>query len=456
MTEIPWLLSTTPYSVQVEAIRRAAGRVGFYWHMDMGLGKTQVAFNEYLIARRRGAVDSLLVICPNYLKHNWVREAETCGFPFPLTAWPKTSDHVVLNYESTLHSGGDYIYGHLARHRTYLVLDESSAVANYQAKRTKRITAFGRRAVVRRCLSGTGATEGPDRIWTQLNFLGASLFPYSRFRVTFCNMGGYLGRKAVGIREGLEEAYGEQVGRYMFIAKKEDWLDLPEKTYNIRRGEMTPGQVRVYEDLRRTLVAEIDDGVRVTTPYAVTALLRLQQIASGFTKSDDGDVRSLVAREDNPKINLLLGTLGEVRDKVVVFCHFIVSINMIEEALRDAGIPHRVVYGATDQASRETFKAAFNEDDDVKVIVYMDSVGARGHTLLGTLDRPCHDVIFYESSYSLETRLQCEDRVHRIGQRWPVTYTSLTLSGIEEKIARVLDGKKNLFEQFIHVVRAGS
>jgi len=54
-------------------------------------------------------------------------------------------------------------------------------------------------------------------------------------------------------------------------------------------------------------------------------------------------------------------------------------------------------------------------------------------------------MIYYSNSYSLEHRLQSQDRVHRIGQRNPVTYIDLITEGsIDEKIVESLQNKIDL------------
>ena len=41
--------------------------------------------------------------------------------------------------------------------------------------------------------------------------------------------------------------------------------------------------------------------------------------------------------------------------------------------------------------------------------------GKYGHTLVGTPDDPCGTMLFFENTYSLDTRSQIEDRIHRMG-----------------------------------------
>jgi len=50
--------------------------------------------------------------------------------------------------------------------------------------------------------------------------------------------------------------------------------------------------------------------------------------------------------------------------------------------------------------------------------------------------------VYYSNDYNLETRIQSEDRAHRIGQRNNVTYVDLISAGtIDEKIVEALRAK---------------
>jgi len=49
---------------------RKSGLVAF----EQGLGKTRVALEAFRRALKAGAVDALIVICPNSLKDNWAEE----------------------------------------------------------------------------------------------------------------------------------------------------------------------------------------------------------------------------------------------------------------------------------------------------------------------------------------------------------------------------------------------
>jgi SNF2 family DNA or RNA helicase len=54
-------------------------------------------------------------------------------------------------------------------------------------------------------------------------------------------------------------------------------------------------------------------------------------------------------------------------------------------------------------------------------------------------------VVYYANDFNLETRIQSEDRAHRIGQKNNVTYVDLITEGtIDEKIVHALKAKIEL------------
>jgi SNF2 family DNA or RNA helicase len=59
-------------------------------------------------------------------------------------------------------------------------------------------------------------------------------------------------------------------------------------------------------------------------------------------------------------------------------------------------------------------------------------------------------VVYYANDFNLETRIQSEDRNHRIGQRNPVTYVDLISEGtIDEKIVAALQAKIEIGAQVL-------
>jgi len=56
-------------------------------------------------------------------------------------------------------------------------------------------------------------------------------------------------------------------------------------------------------------------------------------------------------------------------------------------------------------------------------------------------------MIFFENTYSLDTRSQIEDRIHRMGTiAESCLYVDLSGSDIDERITRALQRKENMFQ----------
>jgi len=73
--------------------------------------------------------------------------------------------------------------------------------------------------------------------------------------------------------------------------------------------------------------------------------------------------------------------------------------------------------------------------------------GKYGHTLVGTPEDPCGTMLFFENTYSLDTRSQIEDRIHRMGTvAESCLYVDLSGSDIDERITRALARKENMFK----------
>ena len=95
----------------------------------------------------------------------------------------------------------------------------------------------------------------------------------------------------------------------------------------------------------------------------------------------------------------------------------------------------------------EQQKNRFNNDPACKHILLQIDAAKYGHTLIGTPSDPCHTMIFYENTFSLDTRSQVEDRIHRIGQHCAALYVDFTGSSMDREIVRALQFKESIFQK---------
>jgi SNF2 family DNA or RNA helicase len=97
-------------------------------------------------------------------------------------------------------------------------------------------------------------------------------------------------------------------------------------------------------------------------------------------------------------------------------------------------------FGDTSQEDREKAIDRFQNDTETRFFVGNAQTAGRGITLTAATN-----VIYYSNDFNLETRIQSEDRCHRIGQKNKVLYVDLVVpDSIDVHIVKVLQSKITL------------
>ena len=457
-----WLLNGTPMQVQQEALLKSDGQEGFGYFMEMGLGKSATLLADYERARERGEVDALIVVCPNSLKSNWqgeienwmLREAAVCLSPDLIL----DREIFIVNYEGLASMGGmryAFISQILSKRKAMLALDESTKIKNPQAKVTKNLLGLCRLAKMTRVLSGAPLVQGIQDMWAQLKFIGGLRnMSYYQYKARYCQLGGYMGKQIVGAYSSTMQEVIDEANRIGFRARKKDWLkDLPDKTYLIRDIELSAKQKTYYKQMLDDMVVFLGSGDEaVVANMVVTQLTKLQQIASGFIHDETGV--PVVLEENDSKTEELLNILGQVDGKVIVACHFRHSIAKLAARFEKEGTTYAKIEGGLTPEEIALAKAEFNKDGGARVMLCQQQSAKYGHTLLGGENDPCFTTVFYENSFSLDARLQMEDRNHRKGQRYPVTIIDFAAAPIDKKIIKSLQKKENLAQSIVDALKS--
>jgi SNF2 family DNA or RNA helicase len=99
-------------------------------------------------------------------------------------------------------------------------------------------------------------------------------------------------------------------------------------------------------------------------------------------------------------------------------------------------------FGDTTDEQRQNAITSF-QHGDARFFIGNPQTAGYGLTLTAATN-----VIYYANDFNLETRVQSEDRCHRIGQHHPVTYVDLvTRNTVDEHIVRVLQSKIDISAQ---------
>jgi SNF2 family DNA or RNA helicase len=463
---------TKPYAHQAKAWDMSKEKDEFGLFMEMGTGKTKVAIDSIAYLYDSGRINSVLIVAPKGVYMNWVTKEIPTHLPdhvrYVMASWhaaPKKAeqqalDHVmsqsddlrilVMNVEAFSTERGTKFASLFMDigGRVAMVVDESTAIKNPAAARTKNVIKVGMKAKYKRILTGTPVTRSPLDLYSQCQFLNPHLLGFSSY-YTFRNRyaimvdikaGNRSFKKIVGFKQ-LEELT-KLLQRFSYRVKKADCLDLPDKVYQYRYVELSKEQKQIYKQLSDTAIASLQ-GKAITVDNVLTEILRLHQITCGHFKSDDGTVVDV----PNNRLDELMDVLEEAGDKVIIWATYVQDIKKITEKLAEVYGPESVVtyYGATSTDDRSDAVKRFQDDPNTRFFIGNPSTGGYGLTLTAA-----STVVYYSNSYNLEYREQSEDRAHRIGQTKSVNYVDLCTQGtIDEKIIKALRAKKNIAAQVL-------
>src|SRR5580704_108758 len=447
--------------VQIAALDFARDKRGVGWFLEQGLGKTLCALAEFSWYQNLGDADRMIVICPNSFKKGWTDEIEKHGFAFAEHIFQSSKKDKAGVFVNTHHNKPpvfiiNYEAARMApvlkalclwavQGKTYLAIDESIQIKG-KTQQTKAVNQLAEMCKFVRLLTGRPQTQGPNDLWGQLHAIG--LFAdmnYFAFRNTFCQMGGWQLKQVVGVKN--EQYLARVMAPVVFQAKKKDWLpDLPRKDFTIRDYVMSTEQLRQYAQMEHQFLLEIESGV-ITVEVAVAKYAKLAQIMCGFIYDDARITHELVSPSQNPRLNLLKQLLEEeVEGKCCVVYRHRAMLDVLIKAL--AQYDPAWIKGQMKPEEVEEQKARFNTDPNCRIILLQCDASKYGHTLLGGPgpDDLCRTMVFFENSYSADTRDQIEDRIHRRGQTGEyVLYIDLSGSDLDRRIVKALQRKDALY-----------
>ena len=138
-----------------------------------------------------------------------------------------------------------------------------------------------------------------------------------------------------------------------------------------------------------------------------------------------------------PYGRMLLGDLEGGVDKMVVFCAHTRAAEVLKAYLLDHNIQCVLINGATNEAHRQAYMTAFQEDPTVRVLI--GNIRAAGVAL--TLTASCH-IDMLESDWSPAANWQALKRVHRLTQTRSVRARFITLAdSFDEVVNRIVAEK---------------
>ena len=492
-----YLFKTEPFDHQRDRFKlyRDAEFWGHLWEQGCGKSKIIVDTASWLYAQ--GRIDAVIIVAPNGVQRNWVINEFPAHCPDYINyraAWyvsqPNkkeekeicaTLNHkglkvIAMNIEAlATQKGVKFLKEFLMNFRSMLVVDESSTIKNPKAIRTKNLLKLAIHAKYRRILTGTPITQGPLDLFTQFSFLDSHILrcgSYYAFRNQYAIMREMktAGRSFLVVQnycnlDKLQDLIAVASDR----VTKSECLDLPEKLYSKRYVTLSADQRKLYDSLKKEVLVEFR-GKEMSCPLALTKLLRLQQIVGGHFVPDQvirsHDIEkdaisdseciffanpqqgTVVVRQPepidntNPRVESLIELLEETNGKVIIWARFRAEISSICARIQETFGDRAVVeyHGGVSNDARGVSIQRFQNDAECRFFVGHVQAGGKGLTL-----HAATTVIYFSNNFSLEDRLQSEDRAHRIGQKHNVTYIDFVAVGtLDEKIVTTLRNKKSV------------
>lgn len=386
-----------------------------------GLGKTAQAAALMLIGRVIPDTSTLpaLIICPATIKRKWQRElmivsglramilTEKYKYKFPYLLQSGNIDAIIVNYES-LHTYfcepivkgsaelrmSDIIFKAVKDLFKVVIIDESHRCKDYKTRQAKVVRGIceGKEWIM--ALTGTPVVNKPADLMAQLAIIGRinDFGGFKYFRERYC--GG--GKQATNLNE-----LNYKLTQLCFYRreKKAVLKDLPDKT-------------------RQIVLCEIDNRLEYTeAENKFESYLRL------FKNCTEAEVRRKMQAKFLTQLGILCeisarGKLAAVKEwienllacgeKVVIFCNLIDIIKRLKSLFPGS----LEISGRIPTDERDRFVTLFQTNDKYKVMFCNIKAGGVAIDLFAAWN-----VGFIEFPWTPADCEQCEDRLHRNGQK---------------------------------------
>lgn len=417
---------------------------------DMGMGKTHEVMAFMLCLRQaKKKPPPNLVVCPTTVLSHWENKLKTYAPGLKLSVYHGIKRSLPKSRGKTdvlLTSYGVLLKDMLKLHKrswNLVAFDETQHLKN--AATQSYMAADGLKARMKIGLTGTPL----ENSITDLKALMDLVMP------------GYLGgnarfKRRYVVGEDPDGMMREELHRLIapFILRrlKADVLtELPEKIEDFRICELSQDQIKLYRDAvaaRANNFIETLQNSKRKIPYMhIFALLNiLKKICNHPMLLDKG--LEIGKEYQSGKWELFKELLDESLDsgqKVVVYSHYLEMIDLMERHLTTKAIPFVKLIGKTQK--RGEIIEIFNTDPVCRVLLGSLKAGGVGIDLTAA-----SVVIHYDRWWNAAREDQATDRVHRIGQTRGVQVIKLVTRGtLEERIAQIIDRKRELMEEIIQV-----
>lgn len=371
----------------------------------------------------QGQIKQALIVCPKPLVHNWARELKMWAPDVPFetfdgdpderrTMWTVSNCPLkLINYE-TLTRDAD-LANDVKTYFDAVVLDEAQRIKNKDSKTAQVVRGIRRGRSW--ALTGTPVENRAEDLVNIFEFVDSGRIPH-----------------------GTPERHIPRFTSDSILRRTKDLVatDMPAKTIRDLAVELTAAQRAAYVRAEEDGVVHLNElGDTISIQHVFQLVMRLKQICN-FDP----------ATGESAKLEQLLMDMEEVAAsgrKAIIFSQWVEPLEVMARALHKYG-PLQY-HGKIPQNQRTPILDRFKSDPDAHVLLMSYGTGSVGLNLQFT-----NYVFLFDRWWNPAIEDQAINRAHRLGQKHPVTVTRF-LSGdtIEEKIAKILEAKREVFNNLI-------
>lgn len=425
-----------PYDHQLQTIKFMLHNKRSYIFLDMGTGKTSTSlwFTDMLLTANK--IKKVLIVAPlSTLRSVWANEiSKVCPYRRYAIVHGNKAQRI-----QALKSDSHYFITNTDAVRTYhdefiranfdvLLVDEITDYANAQSMRSKRMQSLAAKIPSVFGLSGNPLAKGLIASFGLAKIVRPEGLPnkyYTRYRdmiLSQVNMYEYVPRPgALGIvNETLSPAIKFSL---------EECVDLPPIVYEERFVELPKATMTLFKQMVKDQIAEYKEGL-ITAQTAGVKAIRLIQIVTGFTKTEEGEI---IPTDCGPKFNELIDLYHESGNKLVVFAQSVETVKQLRDFFTNKKIHCDAIWGEVSPGKRDHIITDFQRRSD-SVLVAQVRTMSHGITLTKS-----HTIVFFGPIAGNETYRQAIRRIRRIGQDHKQRIVKLISTRFEAGVFKKLD-----------------
>jgi SNF2 family DNA or RNA helicase len=413
--------------------------------LGLGMGKTTSTLTVVKDLSESLDINKTLIIAPlrvsNTVWHIEARKWEhLCDLTFSictgvvkdrLEGLGKEADVYVINRENI-----PWLVQHYGRRWPFdcVVIDESSSFKSSKAARWKALRKVN--PLIHRMiqLTGTPAANSLMDLWAQVFLLdgGKRLGKtMTAFKDRFFTSD-YLGY-SYELKEGSEEKIHNLVSDIVFNIPS---VKHSHRTDITRFAELTPAQLKTYQQLEKEFVIELQD-TEISAFNAAALTNKLLQYANGNVYDENGNTNKV----HNAKIDVLKEIIEEAQGEPVLVAYNFKS-DLVDLL---AAFPHAEVLGK-EYSQIEKWNRG-------EIPILLGHPQACGHGV--QLEQGSSILVHYGLNWSLELYQQMVARLDRQGQKKTVRNIRIVSQGtIDEKVLLALESKSVVQTRLIDFIKS--